>query len=220
MIYWTSGECLKNDTYFGQTAKMSTIALIQQKIEQLPEGTPFTASTFLALGTRAAVDKALQRLCASHLIKKSSRGIYYRPEKSRWGELPVESEELAKLKAGKAVITVHGAEAVRRFGLSTQMPVQPVFYTTGRSCSFYNLKMPVKLIHISPRKIVHPGTNVGTAITALWYMGKHEVNNEVFETIRKRLTPKEYKTLQSSASQMPGWMADGLRKYERSRSKK
>jgi hypothetical protein len=114
-------------------------------------------------------------------------------------------------------VEVHGAEAARQFGLSTQMQVQPVYYTTGPARRIKYGGMQIRLKHISSRKIVAPGTNVGLAISALWYLGKSQVGKATFATIRKKLTEAEYTQLKDSVPQMPAWMAEGLMRYERER---
>jgi hypothetical protein len=103
------------------------------------------------------------------------------------------------------------------FGLSTQMQVQPVYYTTGPSRRIKYGGMYIRLKHISQRKIVAPGTNVGLAISALWYLGKNQVEKATFATIQKRLTAAEYMQLKESVPQMPAWMAEGLMRFERER---
>jgi hypothetical protein len=82
-------------------------------------------------------------------------------------------------KAG-GPIEVHGAEAARRFGFSAQMPVRPVYYTTGPSRRIEYSGIPIILKHVSPRKLVAPGTNVGLAISALWYLGEPRRTNSRF----------------------------------------
>ena len=151
------------------------------------------------------------------LLTKASRGVFVRPQMSRFGALPLEPFEVAVAKTHGAPVQVHGAEAARRFGLSTQVPVRPVFYTTGRSRTFTG-KTEVRLQHISPRKLVAPGTKVGLAISALWYLGKEEVNNEVFEAIHSKLSEQEWKELKLTAPQMPSWMADAMHRHEKERS--
>ena len=65
--------------------------------------------------------------------------------------------------------------------------------------------------------MVAPDTNVGQAISALWYFGKNQVENATFATIQKRLTEAEYIQLKESVPQMPAWMAEGLMRFERER---
>jgi len=66
------------------------------------------------------------------------RGIYVRPEKSRFlpghGILPNSDKivEAISKKTGE-IISVHGAVALNRIGLSTQVPVRAIYHATGRS---------------------------------------------------------------------------------------
>lgn len=195
---------------------MSNAELIREKIDQLPAGQPFTPAAFLSIAERSSVDKTLARLVRAGVLSRPSRGVFVRPHESEFGVIPPEPIEVAIAKAHGMPVEIHGAEAARRFGLSTQVPVRPVFYTTGRSRTFWLGKMPVRLQHISPRKLVYPGTKVGMAISALWYLGKEQVSHKVFEAVRSRLSPEEYEALKAAAPKMPCWMADALHKYEKS----
>lgn len=194
---------------------MKTAELIREKIKGLPTGEPFTPALFATIAERSNIDKTLARLVSSGFITKPARGIFVKPKQSKFGELPVEPLQIAVAKANGAPVEIHGAEALRRFGLSTQVSVRPVFYTSGRSKTFEVNGMPVFLQHISPRKLVKPGTKVGMAISALWYLGKERVGNEVFAVIRSKLTEKEFKELKDAAPHMPAWMAGAFHRYER-----
>ncbi len=194
---------------------MSTAELIRSFIETQPLGEPFTPAALLCLGTRKAVDLELARLTKAGVLVRPARGIYVRPKQSKYvGAVPPDPIKIAMARAGGPV-EVHGAEAVRRFGLSTQMPVQPVYYTTGPSRRIQYGNIPIRLKHISPRKLVAPGTNVGLAVSALWYLGKNEVTPQTFAAIRQRLSPDEYAQLRAAIPKMPAWMAEQLLKYER-----
>lgn len=194
---------------------MTTAKLIKNRIEAMPAGEPFTPAELLTLGTRTAVDKTLTRLVKAGLLMKVARGVFVRPEESKYGKVLPSPLKIAMAKAHGAIVEIHGAEAVRRFGLSTQVQVQPVYYTSGSARRFKLGKIPVTLRHVSPRKLVAPGTNVGLAISALWYLGKEQMKPNVFEAIKSRLNPSEFEELKHSASFMPAWMADALWKYER-----
>jgi Family of unknown function (DUF6088) len=194
---------------------MKTTELIKNRIETMPVGEPFTPAEFLSLGTRTAIDKTLARLVKAGLLMRVTRGVFVRPEESKYGKVPPSALKIAMAKANGAIVEVHGAEAVRRFGLSTQVQVQPVYYTSGGTKHFKLGQLPITLKHISPRKLVAPGTNVGLAISALWYLGKEQVKPNVFEAIKSKLNSSEFEELKQSASSMPAWMADALWKYER-----
>jgi hypothetical protein len=198
---------------------MTQVELIRQKIETLPLGQPFGAAIFSQVAERSSIDKTLARLAKAGLIAKVTRGIYVRPKMSRFGIAPPEISKLAALKTRGQPITVHGAEALRQLGLSTQVPVKPVYCTTARTKSFMVGKTEVRLQHVSPRKMAHVGTNVGTALSALWYLGKKGVNHTVFQTIKSKLSSEEYSTLKAAAAEMPGWMARSFREFENGKSR-
>jgi len=95
-------------------------------------------------------------------------------------------------------IQVHGAEAARRFKLTTQTPTTPVYYTSGPSRELQIDNLAVKLKHVSQRKLLLAGKRPGLALSALWYLGKEAVNAEVLEAIRKGLSTKEYEILKTA----------------------
>lgn len=197
---------------------MTTARLIRKRIEKLPTGQPFTAAKFLTIAERSNVDKTLMRLVSKGVLSRPARGVFVRPESSKLGEVPPDIIEIAKVKARGNTVQVSGAEAARRFGLSTQVPVRPVYCTTGNPQKFNVGKIPVRLKHVSPRKLVYPNTKVGMAISALWYLGKEQVDIEVFKTIHSQLSSTEYSKLKAAASQMPAWMSDTLHRYEKERA--
>jgi hypothetical protein len=203
--------------HYSDNFKMSTAELIRQKVEELPPGQPFTSSEFLSLGQRTTVDKTLARMVQAGILAKPTRGVFVRPKHSKFGTVPPEPLEVAVAKAHGQQVGIHGAEALRCLGLSTQVPVRPVFYTTGRSRTFNVGRTSVRLQQVSPRKLVYPGTKVGMAISALWYLGKEKVKNEVFEAIRANLSTEEYEALKAAAPMMPGWMVGALHRYEKRR---
>lgn len=110
---------------------------------------------------------------------------------------------------------MHGAEASRRFGLSTQVPTQPVFYTTGSSRTVRLGKMVVHLQHVAPRKLALAGRLAGQALSALLYLGRHQVTPATFRRIAEKLPGSEFEALRTARAAMPAWMVAALTGYER-----
>jgi len=84
--------------------------------------------------------KALARQIAVGNIKKISSGIYYRPKKSRFGDLPVDTQEVVKTisKKKKATYVVSGATAFNTLGLSTQLPMVRSYIISERVRSTFD----------------------------------------------------------------------------------
>lgn len=197
---------------------MSTMESIKSEVGRIPKGQPITNKTFMPFGSRASVDQALSRLVKSGILSRPTRGVYVRPRRSAYvGAVLPEPLQIAEAMAAESgyKVQVHGAEAVRRLGLSTQVPTKPVFYTSGPSRKFRWGATVVSLKHVSPRKLALAGRPAGIALTALWYLGKERVSMETIEHIRSRLTPEEFEALCDGASAMPGWMHDAILDYTR-----
>lgn len=104
---------------------MSVAESIKQRVLRMQRGEPFTNTRFLKLGSRSAVDKALSRLVEEGVIQRVARGVFVRPKKSRFiGSVMPEVSRVIEViaKDHGETVQVHGAEAARRFKLSTQMP--------------------------------------------------------------------------------------------------
>ena len=191
---------------------MSVTQEIRSRIQNILIGEPFSNHDFLNLGSRPAVDKAFSRLVAEGFIERVTRGIFVRPKKSRFvGSVMPDISKVVMViaQASGETIQVHGAEAARRFKISTQMPVMPVYYTNGTSREIKVGKLKVKLMHTSSnRKLQHAGTKPGLALTALWYLGKKQMLPTNIRCIREGLSDDEFATLLSMA--MPEWMSQAL----------
>lgn len=148
---------------------------IRERIAAQPAGEPFTPALFAGVGSRAAIDQALMRLAKAGSVERIGHGLYVVPRTGRFGikSMPA-SEQVARAvaEAEGAMIEIHGAEAARRFGLSTQMPTQAVFQTTGSSRQIRLGKLVVRLQHVTPRKLALAGRPAGQALSALWYLGR------------------------------------------------
>jgi len=191
---------------------MSVTAKIVKRIKCTPKGQPFSINRFANAASRAAVAKALSRLAASGELERLSRGIYMRPKLSIYaGQVRPSTESVLRIIArrNREIIQVHGAEAVRSFGLSTQMQIKPVYYTSGTSREVKVGARHVRLLHIAPKKMQHAGTIVGLALCALFYLGKKGVSDMVIASIKAKMAPSEFKRL--ADSEIPVWMQVALR---------
>lgn len=108
---------------------------------------------------------------------------------------------------------MHGAEAAWRLGLSTQIPMQPVFLTTGPSRRFRFGQMTVRLRHAPPRQLLLAGRPAGMAFAALCYLDKRGVNLSTIAEIQRRLPEEEFKVLQAHVDAMPARMRAVFQQY-------
>lgn len=178
----------------------------------MPKGRPFACAQFAQLGSRASVGKALSRLVQSGTLERVARGVYMRPNLSKYTGKNVRPSPLAVMKvitrARGETIQIHGAEATRRLGLSTQMQVLPTFYTSGSTREIKIGNALVRLQHVSKDRLQQAGTKVGLAFTALHYIGKKGLSPKVVSKIINALSSEELIKLR--ACKMPEWMRRAL----------
>ncbi len=189
---------------------MSTAATVRSALGRVPKGKPFTGARFSGCGSPAAVGRTLSRLAAAGEIRRVARGVYVRPKFSRYvaGGMAIDVREVARTVARRhgETLQVHGFEAIRRFGFSTQMPLSPVYHTSGTTRTLHVGAGSVRLRHTSNRRLLQfPGEPAGVALSALWYLGKEEVTPETVARIAKVLRPEDFAKLRTAA--MPAWMA-------------
>lgn len=192
---------------------------IRERIASHPAGEPFTPALFAGLGSRAAIDQTLMRLTKAGNIERIGHGLYIVPKTGRFGIKTMPApEQVARIvaEAEGATIEIHGAEAARRLGLSTQMPAQVVFQTTGSSHQIRLGKLIVQLKHVAPRKLALAGRPAGQALSALWYLGRSQVTPDTFRQIAKKLPASEFEALSQAKASMPAWMVETLTHYEQS----
>ena len=200
------------------TTPLNTAELIRQRIAGMPVGEPFASAAFLNCGTRASVDQTLSRLVKAGDIERVARGVFVRPEVSRFvGKVMPDLQKVAETVARTtgSIIQVHGAEAARRLELSTQVPTQPVFVTSGPTKRIRVGKMEIRLQHVCQRKLALAGRPAGLALAAMWYLGKKEMTPALIEKIRHQLGRSEFEVLKSATNAMPAWMSDAIFRNER-----
>ena len=196
---------------------MTTMESIRQHIEGLPIGTVFVSGSLLALGSRAAVDQALSRLAREGTILRVARGAYLRPRMNRLlGQVIPDPSEVVQALAGARgeELLVHGAEAVLRLGLTTQVPVRALFYTSGPSRRLRVGKQEVIMKHANSRLFGLGGGAAGLAFSALYFMGKGQVTPKTIAMVRAKLPAAAFLELRRNA-RLPGWLSDVFHAYEK-----
>jgi hypothetical protein len=198
---------------------MSIAETIRKRLLQIQRGEPFTNTRFFKLGSRASVDKTLSRLVNEGVIARITRGVFVRPKENRFiGAVMPDVSKVVEVIARDhgETLQVHGAEAARRFKLSTQVPTIPAYYTSGPTREIQVGNLSVKLRHASHRKLLLAGKRSGLALSALWYLGKNNVNAKVISAIQSKLTAEEFETLKNT--DIPAWMASALEQHDTNRA--
>ncbi|MDR3132756.1 MAG: DUF6088 family protein [Prevotellaceae bacterium] len=100
---------------------------IKNTINRFATGYVFTSADFsLAEGKQNTITKVLNNMVAAGQISRLSKGRFYKPQMSKFGELPPDTSQIVKdllEKNGKTLGYLTGYSIFNKFGLTTQVPV-------------------------------------------------------------------------------------------------
>ena len=100
--------------------------IIKDTIDRFPIGFVFTSSDFpIEVNRQKAVNKAINALVAQGKIRRLSKGRFYKPQISKFGELQPDTYQIVKdliEKNGKPIGYLTGYSVFNNLGLTTQVP--------------------------------------------------------------------------------------------------
>jgi hypothetical protein len=129
----------KDAIFTDKKSRGASVQAVENKIVSRIYGTgrgwAFSQSDFADVGTRAAIDKALQRLAGKGTVRRVMRGIYHYPEYSKRLNLTLgpDMDQVARALARKFRwnIQATGMAALNLLGLSTQVQGRYVYMSDG-----------------------------------------------------------------------------------------
>ena len=109
---------------------------IRMRIKNLPEGKTFGYNNLrIAREDYTTAAKALERLQKQGVIKKVSKGVFYKPEQTVFGELKPDYSELLRsylFENGKRIAYETGTSLYNRMGLTTQLAFRIKIASRGK----------------------------------------------------------------------------------------
>lgn len=190
---------------------MKTSDYILSTIDRLPKGYVFTYKDFITeVNGKEAVIKALNRMAASEKITKLSKGRFYKPEQTVFGELQPSQYQIVKdiLESnGKIVGYLTGYSIYNQLGLTRQVSntiqigkneIRPTFTRERYTISFIKQKNTINKENIPLLQI----------LDAIRYIKKIpdatiSASCKRFLTILKSLKEDEIKTMVRLAKKYP-----------------
>lgn len=184
---------------------------ILTRARRLPEGTPVSVVTFLDLGTKPAIRSALLQLLKAQKLFRVERGIYVVPVVSRFGSsAPSAHRFLEQLSRQSGLVIVpSGATTANALGLTTQVPVQMVYWTSGRSRKLNLGKLVLHLVHVPAWQLALAKEPAGEIVRTLAWAGPERVN-QVLKEIEAKIPRTEIEKVAQHLSRFPSWIVTAL----------
>ena len=176
----------------------------------------FFMEDFRHLGSHEAVKVALHRMTKKKTLSRLARGIYAKPYYSKIlkKEVLPGAEEVAKALAKRdmASIIPSGSQALHALGLSSQVPMNLIYYTDA-SPRKINLKNGQIIFKPTSSRNLHFKSHLAMLIVqALKEIGKENLTEEEESKIFDYLKNIELKHLKHDMKIAPQWIAEIMAK--------
>ncbi len=182
---------------------------ILNKVKRKDRGTLFFTDSVLKKQNPEAVRKALERLVKSGKLERVTTGIYVRPVIDGYiGKVLPSIEEIAVAiaKRDRATIVPTGSYAMYKLGLTTQVPLNIVYYTDTSARKIKIGKQTITFKKASSKNLSFVGEISTLAIQVLRTIGKDNATDEEIEQIKKILKNENPKHLQHDLQLAPVWI--------------
>jgi hypothetical protein len=154
------------------------------------------------------------------VIQRLGHGLYHYPVKHPTiGIISPSPENVARAIAGRtgARLLPSKAYAANILGLSKQVPARIIYLTDAPSRTVRLGRQVIQLKPTATRNLSTADRISGIVIQALRFLGRKNVNKQVIEALRLRLTKDEKRILVKDAKYAPAWLEAFLRQVANSR---
>lgn len=185
---------------------------IYSSIKRKRNGAIFFASDFSCVANGPTVNKALERLANARKILRLSKGIYCKPQidtELGLGIIYPTLEEIAEAiaKRDRSRIMPTGDYALNRLGLSTQVPMNAVYFTDGspRKIKIYNGR-GILFQRVAPKRLAFKNKLSAMLTFALQVVGKGNLSPEQNKRIKELLANVPQEAIINDYPLMPDWI--------------
>ena len=195
---------------------------IATMIDAADPGHVWVPADFAALGSRAAIDKTLQRMVARGTLRRIDRGLYDRPTLNNLTKRPNSPDYRAVIDAlarrDQNRILVDGMTAANDLGLTDAVPARVTIYTDTQPRSIHLDKLTIDFKPTAPSRLYWAGRPAMRVVQALHWLKDTlpDDGDRIRKTLARLLSdPKHGDSIQSDLKQgfsvLPTWMQSFLR---------
>lgn len=189
---------------------------IEEEIKRGPKNSIYVLADFYDAGNYEAVKKAVLRLTSEGKLLRVKRGIYESPYYSSFLQEEVEASPLdvAKkiAKKNRWTIAPSGNTALNALGLSTQVPAEYHFVSSGtnKEVDLGGIKLYFK--HVPPKEIAGISAKSALIIEAIKALGRTGMDDSARTKIGSLLSDTEKERLARESRTSRVWVAEEIRK--------
>lgn len=195
-------------------------SLVLSRIANGPPKNVWTPADFLDLGSRDAIDKALQRLVAGGDIRRIDRGLYDKPQqnlltKQRNPPDPVQVID-AVARRDQIRVLIDGMTAANDLGMTNAVPAKIIVHTDARLRPIQLGNLTISFKPTAASKLYWAGRPAMRLVQALHWLkdttDMPTLSAQVRALLRRLPNADQVRAdLADGLPTLPGWMQDLLK---------
>lgn len=184
------------------------INIIKTRIQEVPDETLFFNNSFPEFDDEY-VGQILSDLAKEGMLHHLSRGVYLKTEETRFGLVypPIEDIAEAIARRDNAEVIPTGATAQNILGLSTQVPMNAVFLTSGSARKIPLGGRFITFRRAVPKNFAVKGRYTCLIVQALKSIGEGNLTDEDLAKVQELIrTHPEPDNIEQDLAAMPSWI--------------
>ena len=181
---------------------------LKSRIKALPDDSVLFRSDYPEYHSEF-VGSTLAELSESGVLFKMAQGIYVKPRKSRFGLVLPSIEKIVQAIAMRdnAEVLPTGTTALNALGLSTQVPMNYSYLTSGSERTIKLANRQVVLKRGVPKNFCYKTRLIALLTQALRALKQENIGDSEIQIIRELIAKETDKeNLAKDVDAMPGWM--------------
>ena len=188
---------------------------IKSRISAYENGAVFVAADFTDITDKKTASVGLTRLEADGLLKRVIRGVYYKPEYSKFlkeyiAPIPDNVAHAIARNFGWTIVPC-GDAALNLLVLSTQVPAVWLCVSDGTYKEYSYDNTIIRFKRTTNKDISKFSYKTALTIQALKALGKDKVDKTVIEKLRKLLSSEEKATMLNEAKIATSWIYEYIK---------
>ena len=176
----------------------------------------FTAKDFIELANIRTINKSLERMEKATVIRRVISGVYDIPEYSsilnEYGAPSINAIAQALARANNWKICPSGTSALNYLGLSTQVPAQYIYVSSGPYKNYEVGNVELIFKHTNNRLMFDSADETAILIQAIKAIGRGNVTDDHVETIKAKYENEAItKRVLKESKQSSTWIYETIR---------
>jgi predicted transcriptional regulator of viral defense system len=189
---------------------MSFASMMEMRISDAPMGSAFIVSDFTDIMDYETAKKNIARMEKNGKLRRVIRGVYDKPKYSTLLQeySAPNPNEIADALARNYSWTIAptGNTALNLLGLSTQVPANWSYISSGPYKKYEIGKVRIDFVHRADRELSGMSSKTQLIIQAIKELGRERIGNDEVRKIRSKLSDEEKEIMMKESQQTTAWV--------------